>query len=75
MELWGLLYEAEEMTRHKKPDQPQVWVAGRQLAVEEIGRWFTWLEVYLGSYKIEHQVEGVRRIAEVIVRRESDPEE
>jgi len=75
MELWGLLYEAEEMTRHGRAGQPTVWGAGRALAVEEIGRWFTWLEVYLGSYKIEHQVEGVRRIAEVIVARESDPEE
>jgi len=75
MELWGLLYEAEEMMRHGRAGQPTVWSAGRALAVEEIGRWFTWLEVYLGSYKIEHQVEGVRRIAEVIIKRESDPED
>jgi hypothetical protein len=78
MELWCLLVEAEHLTRSERAGAEagiRVWSAGREPAVKEIEKRFTWLEVYLGSYKIEHQVEGVRRLTEQIVRSENDPEE
>jgi len=69
MELWCMLCEAEVTVVGSRDN------IARGAVFREVSRMFTELEIILESYKIEHQVEGVRRIAEVIVRRESDPED